>query len=192
MRYPRYATKEQFYTTAHLAYARGASGIYAFNFVYYRNIGQEPPFEIFTRLRDPHWLAQQSQHYVYTDGWQPGAQILLPKTMKPDSPVQVKLDMAPPKGGWKNKGRLRIQCDTDFNNAILQVKFNNLPLVKINTISEPYPQPYPLTEQVAHTHRNTRTWEVPATLLRDGVNTIDIVMTRGIPTRLVYIDLAIP
>ena len=54
----------QFYTTAHLAYERGADGLSFFNFVYYREHGgsergpfNEPPFHVFNHMDDPAWLA---------------------------------------------------------------------------------------------------------------------------------------
>lgn len=70
----RRATPEQIYTAANLAYARGADGVNAFNFAYYREHGgpgrgpfAEPPFHIFKRLGDPAWLARQPQ----TIFWRP-------------------------------------------------------------------------------------------------------------------------
>ena len=88
----RRTTPLQYYTTAHVAYARGLDGVSAFNFVYYREHGDgergpfdEPPFHVFRRLRKPEWLAKQPQHYILAaisntpriDGRQ------LPKTLSP-------------------------------------------------------------------------------------------------------------
>src|SRR5262249_22613736 len=56
----RKMTDEQFYTTAHLAYARGGSGVSLFNFVYYRSLADrrtEPPFHVLAHLGDRAWLA---------------------------------------------------------------------------------------------------------------------------------------
>ncbi|MDQ3815535.1 MAG: hypothetical protein M3347_16585, partial [Armatimonadota bacterium] len=56
----RRTTNEQFQTTAHLAYARGADGVSLFNFAYYREHGgpgrgefSEPPFGVLKKLSDP-------------------------------------------------------------------------------------------------------------------------------------------
>ena len=64
-------TDEQFYTTAHVAYRRGADGMSLFNFVYYREHGSpgrgpfnEPPFHVLTHLGDPDWLARQPQWFT--------------------------------------------------------------------------------------------------------------------------------
>ena len=58
----RKMTGEQFYTTAHLVYARGGAGVSLFNFVYYRTLTDkktEPPFEVLAHLKDRQWLARQ-------------------------------------------------------------------------------------------------------------------------------------
>ncbi len=61
-------TDHQYYTTAHMAYRRGADGVSLFNFVYTREHGvpgrgpwNEPPFHVLQRLQDPGWLAKQPQ-----------------------------------------------------------------------------------------------------------------------------------
>ena len=68
-------TDEQFYTAAHMAYARGGAGISVFNFHYYRLTGErvdprvgEPPFHVFEAINDPARVAQMPQHYILNRG----------------------------------------------------------------------------------------------------------------------------
>ncbi|MBM4082161.1 MAG: hypothetical protein FJ278_20820, partial [Planctomycetes bacterium] len=111
----RRATPEQFYTAAHLAYARGADGVSVFNFVYYREHGgpgrgpfAEPPFHVFKGLADPAWLARQPQHYFLASGWgNPFVRPPVPpRKIEPGKPTTFTLDLAPPAGGWQRGGRL--------------------------------------------------------------------------------------
>ena len=104
----RRTTDEQFYTTAHLAYARGIDGVSTFNFVYYRKHGtegrgpfREPPFHVLKHLGDPAWLAGQPQHYILATVWnEPPLPRQLPRRLKPEQSATFRLDMSPPTGGW--------------------------------------------------------------------------------------------
>ncbi len=129
---PRRPTDEQFYTTAHLAYARGADGICTFNFRFFSGKQDypktkgvrlyEPPFHIFPRLRDPEWLGRQSQHWFLCRGhggyapWLDGSRCAymmrnaafapaspLPCRLKPGMKIPFCFDMAPPEGGARNR-----------------------------------------------------------------------------------------
>ena len=195
----RRTTDLQFYTAAHLAYARGLDGVSAFNFVYYREHGEkvrggsynEPPFKIFEHLGDPEWLARQPQHYILGAVWNspPVKDRPLPKVLGAGESATFKLDMAPPIGGWKNDGRMRIQAETSLGDSVWTARLNGAFLEETADRSEPYASPYRPMLGSAEQHR---AWIVPATLLKDGVNTIDIQMQQGEgDVKLVFFDLAI-
>ncbi len=190
----RRTTNEQFYTTAHLAYARGADGVSAFNFVYYREHGSEgrgpfnePPFHVFEHLGDPAWLARQPQHYFITDRSFFGER-RLPKRVEPGKPVTLTLDMAPPAGGWKRPGKLRIQSREPFGESRLVATLNGTELRPNPDTSEPYPNPY---SPMLGTPETLCAWTVPASTLKDGPNRVEITLTDGNPADIVFIDLAV-
>jgi hypothetical protein len=188
----RRATQEQFQTAAHLAYARGADGVSAFNFVYYREHGgpgrgpfAEPPFHVFKHLGDREWLARQPQHWFLASGWgNPFAKpTVLPRKMAVGKPETFTLDLAPPAGGWKRSGRLRIQGEDSLGESRWSAQLNGKDLAATDDLSEPYPNPYP---PMLGKPEELRAWSVPAGLLKDG-----ITMTDGKPVRVAFIDLAV-
>ncbi len=191
----RKMTAEQFTTAAHLAYARGGSGVSAFNFVYYRSLAEaesrcEPPFDALARLKDPDWVARQPQHYFTTRcgnvNW-PSMMRSDSRALRTDRPVTITLDMAPPADGWQTDGRLRVQAKTNIGDRQLVVRFNGTTLEPIPDVSEPYANPYPDGLGAAET---LRAWTVPVRLLKDGANAIVIEMLRGDPLVLSFVDVA--
>ena len=193
----RRTTDEQFYTAAHLAYARGADGISTFNFVYYREHGtpgrgpfKEPPFHIFNHLENPPCLAHQPQHYFLAKGWH--SPLLpnrpMPKKVDPGKPTVFTLDMAPPEDDWKVNGRLRIQCSESLGDSKWMARFNGVDLEPSSGVSEPYPNPYP---PLLGKPEELRAWNVPIDLMEDGINSIEITMTEGEPAEIVVLDLAV-
>ena len=191
----RKMTPEQFYTAAHLAYARGAAGVSAFNFIYYRSLSdkgpRKPPFQCLDRMRNPDWVAQQPQHYFTTRygnfDW-PSLMVARGRELKPDRPMQITLDMAPPTGGWQTGGRLRVQAKESFGDQQLAVKLNRVDLAPTANVSEPYPNPY---LDGLGSPATLRAWIVPVRLLKDGYNTIEIEMLEGEPLLLSIVDLAV-
>ena len=192
----RKMTPEQLCTAAHLAYARGASGVSAFNFVYYRSLAnradrREPPFDALGRLRDRGWVAQQPQHYFsakYGDPAWPSLMRFRGRALRPGQPMSITLDMAPPRGGWRADGRLRLQAAASIGPRKLAVKLNRAPLDATTDVSEPYPNPYP---DGLGSPQTLRAWTVPVGLLKDGHNTIQIEMPEGEPLLLSIVDLAV-
>ena len=193
----RRTTDEQFYTTAHLAYARGADGVSAFNFVYYREHGtpgrgpfNEPPFHVFSRLGDRDWLARQPQHYILGNVWDrphvPDRQ--LPKKMIPGQTATFTLDMAPPAGGWGTDGKLRIQGEASLGPGQWAAQVSGIDLEPSDDISEPYSNPYP---PCLGTPEQMRAWVVPVHLMRDGANTIRISLAAGEAVQIEWLDLAV-
>ncbi|MCX6900244.1 MAG: hypothetical protein NT105_16290 [Verrucomicrobia bacterium] len=193
----RRATPEQFYTAAHLAYARGGDGVSAFNFVYYREHGgpgrgpfTEPPFHVFKHLGDRKWLARQPQHYFLASGWgNPFAKPpLLPRKMAAGQTETFTLDLAPPTGGWKRDGRLRIQGEDSLGESRWTARLNGQEFAATDDLSEPYPNPYP---PMLGRPEELRAWSVPAGVLKDGLNRIEITMAQGKALKLAFLDLAL-
>jgi hypothetical protein len=194
-------TDEQFYTAAHLAYARGADGVSAFNFAYFREFGapgrgpfNEPPFHIFARIRDRKWIAAQPQHWFLSAGvsWADhlGHPRTLPKKMKPGGRAAFAPDLAPPDGGWKKGGRLRVRARDDLGRGKWGAGLNGETLVATPDRSAPCKTRYDDAHLPAD--EKMRAWLVPPALLRDGPNTLDIVYENGRDEAvLIYIDLGV-
>jgi len=196
----RRTTPRQFYTAAHVAYSRGADGVSTFNFHYYRGSRRikgertEPPFDVFEHLGNRDWLARQPQHYVvgfvYGDimcgARRHTGRAIRPK-VKVGKPVTLDLDLAPPTGGWQKGGRLRMQSRELLGDSEWRATFNGTALKPTADVSEPYPNPYP---PALGRPENYRAWLVPAGTMKDGPNHLEIVMAKGKPVQLFYLDLA--
>jgi hypothetical protein len=195
----RRATREHLRTAAHLAYARGADGISLFNFAYYRENGTgegrgvfgEPPFDALKSLREPKELAQEPQHWFIAQGWRaPGAKPLpLPRKLVPNTPARFNFDLAAPAGGWKGEGRLRIQCNRPITGIEWTATFNGRPLLSTLDVSEPFPVPYP---SMMGKPDELRAWLVPATLLTEGINRLELSHQGSGEASMSFIDLALP
>jgi hypothetical protein len=192
----RRATREQLHTAAHLAYARGADGMSLFNFAYYREHGgagrgpfAEPPFDALKDLRDAAVLATQPQHWFLAVGWRaPGAKpTQLPRDIAPGKAAAFALDLAPPNGGWKKDGRLRVQGSQTLGGSNWRAVLNGTELVATDDRSEPFQNPYP---PLLGKPDELRAWQVPARLLRDGANRVEITTDSG-PAGLVFLDLSV-
>ena len=203
----RKTTPEQLRTTAHLAYAAGLDGISTFNFQYYRNFGKgdrgpyfEPPFSVLEELRYPEKLATEAQHYFwrvtptlkFSDGSSaPGFQnkAFAPK-MKAGGVAAYTLTMAPPAGGWKNAGILRILSDRELRSSEWSAFFNGVKLEPTPDVREPYPPVYP---QILGAPEEYRGWIVPPELMKTGANNVEIRMVKGNeynePEVITFVDL---
>lgn len=193
----RRTTPEQYATTAHLAYARGADGVSLFNFAYYREHGgpgrgpfNEPPFEILKHLGDREWLANQPQHWFLAPGWEnPFAKpAVLPRKLDAGQTTAFVLELAPPAGGWKKEGRLRVQTLDPMKGQRLALKLNGVELMPVADVTEPFPNPYP---PLLGTPETLAAWQAPVSLLRDGANRVDVTLPAGEAMSLAFLDLAI-
>ena len=194
----RRATREHLHTSAHLAYARGADGISLFNFAYYRQHGHgegrgvfgEPPFEALKALRDPKALAQEPQHWFIAQGWRaPGMKPLpVPRKIEAGKSAKFEFDLAPPFGGWKQEARVRIQTDKALENGEWVAVFNGEPMAAAPDVSEPFPVPYP---SLIGNPEDLRAWTLPAKLLREGRNSLEVKLRAGETVAVVFVDLAI-
>lgn len=214
----------EYYTTAHLAYQRGAAGVSLFNFHYYRGdrggntpptdeeYVDQPPFHIIERLKDREWLAAQPQHYFFICGsttppisnnlpyWDiPGKNWFgargytcasdVDTLLRPDGSLRYTMDMAKPQGGWKNDGRLRVQSRDSIKNAVIAARFNGMPLMLTDDISEPYPTPY--GSMGLGNEETLKAWIVPKSIIREGFNRIEFDMEKGSPVTLYFVDVSI-
>jgi hypothetical protein len=148
--------------------------------------GYEPPYHVFNIIRDPELVAQQPQHYYL---WRTDAN---DKRFSGISFISDswEIDMDPPTGGWQQDGRLRIQsAEADaFLTQTWRVSLNGHLLTSSSDISEPYPSPY--QEGLAPSDDYIRAWNVPASILVDGINEIKIEkdFMDGTPS---FLDIAI-
>lgn len=196
----RRATAEQYETTAHLAYDQGADGVSLFNFAYYREHGAgergpfgEPPFGVLDHLGDRTHLARRPQHWFVATGWKPpfgGMRVPMPRRVTTGKVERFELTFAPPTGGWKQRGRLRIQAAKDLGASRWTARLNGVILAATDDRSEPYAQPYP---SLLGTPAQSRAWRVEPDQLRAGPNTIEFTLDSGRSgaVDVVYLDLAI-
>ncbi|MDR2675930.1 MAG: hypothetical protein LBC18_13950 [Opitutaceae bacterium] len=197
----RRCTPLQLWTAAHLARRRGADGVSTFNFQYYRgtyNKGDvagssiEPPYEVFKTISDLDWLSQQPQHYVAADI---GSLLRLNRrplhsSFKAGSWKAVPVDMAPPAGGWRADGKLRIKARSPMDGAVWFAKLNGVPLAPSGNVGDIFPNPYP---DALGSPGDYRAWRVPAALLKDGENSFEFSYKNGPKTvSLCYMDVALP
>lgn len=211
----RYATDEQLYTTAHLAYSRGADGISLFNFAYYRGTeGQyrgfqqgpdffkEPPFHVLNHIADREWLARQSKYYflstVSIDDFFPGYQ--LPQELNLGETKKFTMDIAiqPEETISSTQARLRIQAeplvDKDGKSRLVELRqnhwkvcFNGTLLEQTCNAEEPYSQPY---NGLIGEPEEYKAWICPKKILKNGINNIDITLIAGKPVRVIWLDLS--
>ena len=184
----RMTTPEQFWTGAHLSYARGGQGVSAFNFAYYRpsaerdHFGMEPPWGVFEAAGDPAKSARKPQHYFLRLGGRPIAV---------ERKLSTSFDMAPPAAGWQSAGKLRVQATVDLGERTFETVFNGRRLEPTGDVAEPYPNPYN-EAGVLGRPSELRAWIVPAGVPRDGINRVEIRQLDGSGTRLEFLDLAMP
>lgn len=199
----RRTTPEVFWTTANLAYQHGADGLSLFNFQYFREYHDpgmgdqdrpytEPPFELLKQLRDPGFVARQPQHYFVGSMYRtdPRRAYPLPRKMKAGVSAKFMMDLAPPTGGWKVAGKLRLQADSPLSaDDEWTATINGTEVLATSDVSETYPSVY---TQMHGKPDEWRAWSVPAAVLRNGMNEIVLHCKRGAPTELIGLDLALP
>lgn len=197
----RRCTPLQLYTAAYVARKRGADGVSTFNFQYYRgtyrqtDVGGssiEPPYETFKHISDVDWLSRQPQHYVvaYINDVLRLKSRPFHSSVKQGVAKAVPVDMAPPKGGWRVDGRMRIQGRTPMEGTVWSAQLNGVALKPTADVSEPFANPYP---DGLGKPEDYRAWTVPASLLKDGENLFKLTYEGGAKTvNLCYMDVALP
>ena len=182
---------EQFYTTARLARERGADGVSLFNFVYYRSGNHpdvpvmEPPFHVLPHLRDPAFLARQPQYYMAGSC---SYDRQLPQELSGTQAVTVTLDMVPQDSGASD-GRLRMHTREPLaDDARIAVSVNGEDLEPTDNVFRLFGNPF---DGMISPKSNRRAWSLPASLVRDGANTVEMRLEEGRALTVIYVDAGI-
>jgi hypothetical protein len=181
---------EQFYTTARLAYARGADGMSLFNFVYYRMdrppivAYEEPPFHVLPKLVDRDFLAKQPPYY-YLAGASYSRE--LPRTFNNGQSWRFQLDMLPT--GENTTLRLRIHATKPIGDSRFTAKMNKAELMPTEDVSAFYDNPY--DRMITPDAKHRLAWVLPANVVRDGLNKIELTLESGGPVTLFWMDTGI-
>jgi len=195
----RMTTPEQFTTAAAVAAAQGASGMSLFNFMYYRKNGErpgvmtEPPFAVFRLMKKAMQMPPAAQHYFFGPGsnvWR-ASDYVLPVFMKRGRTATFRLTMAPPPGGWKKPGRLRIQTRGTSKGRSFKMLFNGQELSRTSDTSEPFPSRYNNKENALGYPEELRAWRVPVKLMKKGKNTIQLTQTEGGGVEVLFVDVGV-
>ncbi|MFH1918921.1 MAG: hypothetical protein ABIP48_03400 [Planctomycetota bacterium] len=184
-------TDQQFYTTAHVAYRRGADGVSLFNFVYYREHGHpdrapfnEPPFHVLKHLGDPEWLARQPQWYVLAKAWNTP----LPKRFERGQTHLFTLDMAPTEH-QKADGLVRLRTAGDSSDCRWSVTINSTALDPAGFVRKPLDHPY---EAGLGEPSQYACFRCPRAAVQDGPNEIAVTLQEGPTTTIECLDLVLP
>lgn len=189
--HPR-TSDEQFYSTADLAYARGADGMSLFNFIYYRqNAGgvvepREPPFHVLKHLGDRAWLSTQPKYYFighasYCDQ--------LPATLQPGRSHGFTMDTHPGDGAAGKVFRLRIHAKQQPLGPVdLVAKLNGHELAATTDVAGFFGNPF---DAMISRPEWRKAWSGSAEWLYDGINEIELLLSSGEDVVLEYIDAAI-
>ncbi|OAM88668.1 hypothetical protein AW736_15640 [Termitidicoccus mucosus] len=181
----RRSTKEMLETTARIGYARGADGMSFFNFAYYREHGgcreqrrpfNEPPFEELSAVASSDALAGAPGYF-----FQAQDNVLFVKGQKRG----YTMDIAPAKGN--KAGALRLQLVTTAESRAderavpekiargeWKVVLNGVELKATEAGGKAYPFPTPFKAGFGGATQYLA-WQVPAGLLANGGNHIDII-----------------
>ena len=73
-------------------------------------------------------------------------------------------------------------------NSSWRVKLNGTPLAATEDVSELFPNPFPAMLGKAE---QPGEWQVPAALLSDGANQIEVTLASGEGNRINYLDLGV-
>lgn len=187
-------TDQQYYTAAHMAYEQGADGVSLFNFVYTREHGSntavrgpwsEPPFHILPHLKDPAWLARQSQWYVLANTWHVKP---FPARSEPTEPLVCRLDMAPG-GTHVENGVLRLLSKGIENTGKWTVLLNGEILQEVPTVAKPLPHPHDANLNLSGTY-----WcfALPRSIVRRGANHLVLVPRGETQAGIEYLDAVLP
>ena len=111
----------------------------------------------------------------------------MPRKIEVGKPAKFNFDLAAPKAGWKQEARVRIQVDQDLGTGKWNATFNGQQIDPTADVAEPFPVAYP---SMLAEPSQLRAWRVPAALLREGKNSLEVTLTDGAPLSLVFVDLA--
>ncbi|MFW5988228.1 MAG: hypothetical protein ACOCQA_02175 [bacterium] len=117
-----------------------------------------------------------------------------PCEIKNGENIIINMDMAPPKDGWNNQGKLRLQGVNSLKDFKFSVVFNDCSLQKTNDVSEPYSNSYINHGQnkiLNGKKEDWQSWILPVKLAVNGNNKIEIKLEQGTNVSLIFLDVAI-
>ena len=181
------ACDQQYYTTARIAYERGADGMSLFNFVYFRMFREgvveyrEPPFHVLPNLSDPDFLKNQPPYY-----WLASASYenQLPRTLRMGRTEGFQLEMLPLE---KNTIlHLRVHTKEVIGDSDITVTFNGKRLKPVSNVSAFYENPF--DTMISPNEKYRKGWELPGSIIKNGRNTVTTKLENGKPLTLFWID----
>jgi hypothetical protein len=177
--FPR-TSNEQFYTTAHLAYSRGADGVSFFNMQYNKR-----SYQVLPRISNRTWLAEQPQYY-YLGKSRYLSQ--LPVTLVSQQTKTLQMDMAPPASFPQKKIRLRLHADRPLRHEGLKVAINGQMLEPSDDISSFFDNPY---DAMISDSSNRLAFTAAEIELRNGLNELSVTLTSGEALQLTFVDVMV-
>ena len=107
----------------------------------------------------------------------------MPRKIELNKPAKFNFDLASPGGD----ARVRIQADQNLTGSQLAANFNEKPVSATEDVSEPFSVPYP---SMIAKPEELHAWLIPARLLRDGKNSLEVTLMSGQPLNVLFVDLA--
>jgi hypothetical protein len=173
-------SNEQFYTTAHLAYKRGADGVSFFNMQYNKS-----SYQVLPQISKRAWLAKQPQYYFL--GNVPYYR-QLPVTLAPDKTLTFKLDMAPPDSFPRKKIRVRIHTENPLRNTVCEAILNGHRLETCDDVSAFFNNPY---DEMISTAAERMAFKANRIDLINGINMLSLTLKSENEIRITYIDVMV-
>ena len=96
---------------------------------------------------------------------------------------------AAPTAHQTRNGLFRLMTEKPLLDGKWQVSINGTQLVQTAFVERPIPHPH---EGFLGQPTQYATFAVPRSLVRDGVNEIEVTRTEGSPAKLIHMDLVLP
>lgn len=172
------ASNEQLWTTAHLAYERGADGVSFFNMQYNRK-----SYRALAHMSDRAWLAAQPQYYFL--GKVPYLR-QVPAALQPGIPHTFMFDMAPPDRFQNIKLRLRIHAYTPLTGHAFAVTINGCPLAPCDDTGAFLGSPY---DQMYSDRDGRAAFAADDAYINNGLNNVVVTAATGTAITIENIDI---
>jgi hypothetical protein len=193
----RLTSPRQFRAAAHLAHARGVTGISLFNFQYYRSRSnpipgtyQEPPFDVLRDLSDSDHTGSEDLYYFIgcarNSSMPQGNSAPLPKTITAGRSAVFQMDMALPPEPDCN-AILRFQFREILNNRKFEVLLNGMRLDPATDMPDRFPVFNPV---LAGAPKTRQSWFCPSRLLENGFNRIELRLLSGDDATVNFIEIS--
>lgn len=109
----------------------------------------------------------------------------MPRKIELNKPAKFNFDLASPHGD----ARVRILADRNLAGSEWNALFNREAISPADNVSEPFAVPFP---SMLGQPQEMRAWQIPASKLKEGKNSLEITQTRGEPVTVLFVDLACP